>query len=64
MEVVAVMLGMDMAPAKARLVPCSHGYCGPLRLPMFGRYQAQAALSTPAGRSAGTLSIDISLPLG
>ena len=61
---IAMMLGMGMAPAKATLVPCASGYCGTLTLPMFGRYQAQAVLITPARRIAGKLSIVLPLSFG
>lgn len=59
---VATMPGMAMAPIRSVLVARDHHYVGTLILPMFGTYQAQVVVDTPAGRATGTLTLTLSLP--
>jgi hypothetical protein len=59
---VATMPGMAMAPIRATLVAQGTRYVGAVNLPMFGSYQTQLAVDTPAGRARGILTLSLSLP--
>jgi hypothetical protein len=59
---VAAMLGMRMAPARADLVSGAHGYAGIIDLSMFGRYRVSVRVVTPRGARHGTIRIELPLP--
>ena len=56
------MPGMAMAPIRATLRARGRAYNGAVVLPMLGRYRAAVALTTPAGRSSGVVTLTVPLP--
>jgi hypothetical protein len=62
LSLVITMPGMAMAPLRAPLPARGQGYGGAVTLPMLGRYRAAVALTTPAGRYSGALTLAVPLP--